>query len=83
MVEKYLVDSNHHHLMIISWDDNRVSVVYFYFVEKMGNFHSEPVRDVDSHGNLLSLMMYLENLIFVKMNDFEYLFGGYDLFVMV
>ena len=32
MVQKYLVDSNRHHLMINSWMYNRVFVVYFYFV---------------------------------------------------
>ena len=42
----------------------------------MDNFHSDHVRDVDSHGNLVSLLMYLENLIFLKINDFACLFGG-------
>ena len=48
----------------------------------MGNFFSDPVRDVYSHGSLLSLMMNFENFIFVKINDFEYFFGGNELFVM-
>ena len=82
MAQKYLVDSNRHHLMINSWMYNRVFVVYFYFVRKMGNFFSDPVRDVYSHGSLLSLMMYFESFIFVKINDFVYFFGGNELFVM-
>ena len=36
---------------------NMVFVVYFYFVGKMGNFHSDLVRDVDSHESLLNLLM--------------------------
>ena len=50
MVRKYLVDNIRHHLMIKSLY-NRVFVVYFSFVGKMGNFCSDPVRNVGSHGN--------------------------------
>ena len=48
----------------------------------MGNFHSDLVRDVDSHGNLLNLLMSLEKSIFVKVNDFAYVFGEDELFLM-
>ena len=36
---------------------NKVVVVCFCFVEKMGNFHSYLVKLVGSFGNLLNLMM--------------------------
>ena len=49
MVQKYLVDSNRHQLMIISCLYNRVFVVYSYFVEKMGKLHSDPVENVGIH----------------------------------
>ena len=81
MVQKGLVSSNRHHLMVNSLMCNRVFVVYFYFVGKMGSFYSDPVRDVDIRGNLLSLLMLLENSVFVKINDFAYSFGEYELFV--
>ena len=42
MVQKYLVGSDHHHQMISSLC-YKVYVVYFYSVEKMGNFHYDPV----------------------------------------
>ena len=42
MVQKYLVDDNHRHQIINSLY-YMVYVVYFYFVEKMGNFHYNPV----------------------------------------
>ena len=61
---------------------NMVFLVYFYFVGKMGEFHSDLVRDVDSHQNLLNFLMSLGNLSFVKVNDFTYLFGEDELFVM-
>ena len=55
MVPKYLVGNNRHHLMINNLMYDMVFVVYFYFVGKMGKFHYDLVRDVDSHGNLLNL----------------------------
>ena len=57
MVQIYLVGNNRHHLMINNLIYKMVFVVYFYFVGKMGNFHSDLVRDVDSLENLLSLLM--------------------------
>ena len=36
---------------------NRVFVFYFYFVEKMDNFHYDPVEGVNYVGNLLSWLM--------------------------
>ena len=42
MVQKYLVDSDHHHRMISSLC-YKMYVVCFYSVEKMGNFHYDPV----------------------------------------
>ena len=62
--------------------DILVYMVQKYLVGKMDNFHSDLMRDVDSHENLLNLLMYLENFIFVKINDFAYLFGEDELFVM-
>ena len=44
MVQKYLVNDHHR------WIHNpygEVFVVNFYFVEKMDNFHYDPVEDVD------------------------------------
>ena len=60
MVQKYLVDSNHHHQMISNLCYNEF-VVYYYFVEKMGNFHYNPVEGVDYLENLLNWSMYLDD----------------------
>ena len=63
MVQNYLVGAkisgwnNLQHLIKNNLMYNMVFFVYFYFVGKMGNFHSDPVRDVDSYGNLLNLLM--------------------------
>ena len=57
MVQKYLVGSNRHLLMINNLMYNMVFVVYFYFAGKMGNFHSDLVRDVDNHEILLNLLI--------------------------
>ena len=54
MVQKYLVDYNHHHQMI-NILCYMVYVAYFYFVEKMGNH----VEGVDYLKNLLNWSMYL------------------------
>ena len=62
MVQKCLVDDNHHHQMMGNLC-NKVFVVYFCFVEKMGNFHYNPVEGVDYFGNLLNWSMYLEDSI--------------------
>ena len=48
----------------------------------MGNFHSYLVKFVESHGNLQKLLMVVENLIVVKTNDFAYLYGKIELFVV-
>ena len=48
----------------------------------MGNFHSDPVKDMGSHENLLNLMMCFKNSTFVKIKDFVYLCWGEELFVM-
>ena len=82
MVQKYLVDNNLHHLMINNLMCDMVFVVYSYFVGKMDNFHYDLERDMESHGNLLNLMMLLENLNFVKKIDFAYVFGEDELFLM-
>ena len=58
MVQKYLVDNNHHHQMINN-SYNKVFVVYFYFVEKMGNFHCDLVEGVNCFENFLNWLMYL------------------------
>ena len=54
MVQKCLVDDNHHHQMISNLC-NKVFVVYSCFVEKMGNFHYNPVEGVDNLGNFTEL----------------------------
>ena len=49
-----------------------VFVVYcFYSVEKMDNFHLGLVKFVDSHENLLKLLLVVEFFVFVKTNEFE------------
>ena len=80
MVQKYLVDNNHHHLMTDDYVYNKVYCVYlgfvhhFYSVGKMNNFHFGLVNCVGSHENLLKLLLLVvENFVFVKINDFEYL----------
>ena len=50
MVQICLVVRNHH--LRINNPFNKMSVFYFYFVEKMGNFHCDPVEDL--FGNLLN-----------------------------
>ena len=60
MVQKCLVDDNHHHQMINNLCKN-VFVVYFYFNEKMGNFHYNSVEGVEFLGKLLNWSMYLED----------------------
>ena len=45
MVQKYLVVNNHHQMINNPYDE--VFAFYFYFVERMGNFHYDPVEDVN------------------------------------
>ena len=45
MVQKNLVVSNHHQMIDNPYDE--VFAFYFYFVEKMDNFHYDPVEDVN------------------------------------
>ena len=45
----------------------------FYSVEKMDNFHCGLVQFVDSHENLLKLLLVVETFVFVKINGFVYL----------
>ena len=61
----------------------KVFVVYSYFVEKMGNFHYDPVEGVNYLENLLNLLMYLEDSNNENIRDlgFAYFFGGVDLFL--
>ena len=60
----------------------KVFVVYFCFVEKMGNFHYNPVEGVDYLESLLNWSMYLGDFNNGNIRDlnFKYLFGGVDLF---
>ena len=58
MVQKCLVDSNHHRQMINN-SCNKVFVVYSYFVGKMGNFHCDLVEGVNYFEILLNWLMYL------------------------
>ena len=82
MVQKCLVDDNYHHQMIGNLF-NKVFVVYSYFVEKMGNFHYDPVEGVDYLGNLLNWSMYLEdsNNENIRGLGFACFFGGVHLFL--
>ena len=77
MVQKCLVDDNHHRQMINNLC-NKVFAVYSYFVEKMGNFHYYPVEGVDFLGNLLNWSMYLEDSNNENIRDlgFGIFFGG-------
>ena len=43
MVQKYLVVNNHHQMISNPYE----VLFYFYFVERMGNFHYDPVEDVN------------------------------------
>ena len=81
MVQKYLVESNHHHQMICNLYD-KVFVVYSYFVEKMGNFHYNPVEVVDNLGNLLNWLMYLGDSNSEKIRGSACFFEEVDLFLM-
>ena len=58
MVQKYLVENNHHHQMINNLC-NKVFVVYFCFVGKICNFHCDLVEGVNCFENLLNWLMYL------------------------
>ena len=84
MVQKYLVDSNHHHQMISNLC-YKVFVVYSYFVEKMDNFHYNPVEGVDYLKNLLNWSMYLgdSNNGNIRDLNFVYFFGGLICFLLV
>ena len=44
-VQKYLVVNNHHQMISNPYDE--VFAFYFYFVERMCNFHYDPVEDVN------------------------------------
>ena len=48
-------------------------LLFFYSVEKMENFHFGLMKFLDIHENLLNLLLVVENFVFVKINDFEYL----------
>ena len=76
MVQKSLVDDNHHHQMISNLC-NKVFVVYSYFVEKMGNFHYDPVEGVNDLANLED-----SNSENIRALSFAYFFGGVDLFLV-
>ena len=45
MVQIYLVVNDHHQRIGNPFDE--VFIFYFYSVERMGNFHYDPVEDVD------------------------------------
>ena len=60
----------------------KVFVVYSYFVEKMGNFHYNPVEGVGYPEKLLNWSMYLgdSNNGNIRELNFVYFWGGVDLF---
>ena len=84
MVQKNLVDSNHDYQMI-SYLCYKVFVVYSYFVEKMDNFHYNPVEGLDYLGNFLNWLMYLgdSNNGNIRDLNFVYFFGGLICFLLV
>ena len=84
MVQKHLVDSNHHHQMISNLC-YKVFVVYSYFVKKMDNFHYNPVEGVHYLENLLNWSMYLgdSNNGNIRDLNFVYFFGGIDFFLLM
>ena len=82
MVQKYLVDNNRHRLMINSLMCVMVFVVNSYFVEKMDIFHWDLEMDMDSHENLLNLLMSWENSTSVKIDNFAFVYGEDELFSM-
>ena len=49
----------------------------------MDNFLFGIVKFVNSHENLLKLLLDVENFVFVKINDFEYLDEKVFMFVVV
>ena len=59
-----------------------VYVVYFYSVDKMGNFHYNPVEGVDYLENLLNWSMFLGDFNNGNIRDLNVVcfFGGVDLF---
>ena len=50
------------------------TLYYFYFVEKMDNFHFVPVRIVVDHENLLNLKSFVVYLDCEKRSSLKYLF---------
>ena len=70
-----------HHLMENNFVHNNevafwygIYLFYFYFVEKMGNFHFVLLRIVVDHENSLSLKSVVVYFDLVKIKSFEYLF---------
>ena len=51
-----------------------VNVVNIYSVEKMGNFHYNPVEAVDYLENLLNWLMYLGDSNNVNIRDLNFVF---------
>ena len=83
MVQKCLVDDNHHHLMISNLC-NKVFIVYSCFVEKMGSFHYDPVEGLVYLGNLPNWSMYLEDSNSENISGLSFanfFWGGVDLFL--
>ena len=77
MLQKSLVDDNHRHQMINSLC-YIVYAVYFCSVEKMGNFHYNPVEGSDYLENLPNWSMYLgdSNNGNIRDLNFVYFSGG-------
>ena len=73
MVQIYLVANNHH--LRISNPIDEMHVSYFHFVERMGNFHYDPVEDVNLFENLLNWLVPL------NYPNIEILCYYYDFFV--
>ena len=55
---------------------NKEFVVHSCFVEKMGNFHYNPVEGMDNLANLLNWSKYLEDSKSENMRGFACCFGG-------
>ena len=68
---------------MISYLCYKVFVVYSYFVEKLDNFHYNPVEGVDYLGNLLNWLIYLGDSNNGNIRDLNFVCffgGGVDLF---
>ena len=65
---------NHHQMINNPYDE--VLAFYCYFVERMGNFHYDPVEDVNWFENLLSWLLSLGYPNSENIHDYYFFVGG-------